>query len=597
MKNLIFVCIISIVLIQFPQNCISQNLTLNIDNTNPIGLVTKVGFSTTPDNIDNQHQDVNWADPDFQSNTRFGNFLRLTVSANLNITQQNNIKKIIDSSLAINREIVLLIPIEIHPTQLKSKLSFLNKYFSSNKLQWFELGNEPWVYYWQLGYDTFQSDTSYMRRVRQYAKVLRDSINTSAKIIIGAWEGSAADWDNPVPTGFKWAKQLIDSLYQPPITQIDAISFHLYAAKYNDSGAINYNRLLSTGKCLDTGYVSAFSFGYNSYNGLLDLLNIAIGNRNIRIICTEYTQTPDVLYTMQFRKGMGNALVFANTFCYMSRRNVGYFAFHQFGKDTYPPTPIYDGYNCINNFNYNIPISYAVKMLSKMKDSLLSYTFDGTSFNTYGSAWNTGINHLNDSTGSLDSMFNIPYFTTVTSRSRDTITFCLVNMSNIVGLVMINLDSTYNKFAVSTMNSNSFTDNNDNGNNIRPIDTVVYNRLILQPKYSIMTITATKELPINIFNLETIPEQFSLSQNFPNPFNPKTMIRFGIPLSVNNKMQKSSLIIYDVLGREVAVLIYDYIQPGNYEVLFDGSNFASGIYFYTLKTGEFVESKKMLLIK
>ncbi|HEY5534893.1 MAG TPA: T9SS type A sorting domain-containing protein [Ignavibacteria bacterium] len=570
----------------------SQVLTLSNSDSNPIGLVTKVGFSTTPDDIDNQNQDVNWADPVFQSNTRFGNFLRLTLSANLNTTQQNNLRKTIDSSLAINREIVLLVPIEINPTQLKSKLSFLNSYFSSNKIQWFELGNEPWTYYYNLGYNPFQSDTSYMRRVRQYAKVIRDSINTSAKIIIGAWEGSAADWNNPVPTGFKWTKQLIDSLYQPPITQVDAISFHLYAARYNNNGAISYNRLLSTGKSIDTGYVSAFSFGYDSYNGLIDLLSIAVGNRNIKIICTEYTQTPDVLYTVQFRKGMGNALVFANTYCYMTRRNVGYFAFHQFGKDTYPPTPIYDGYNCINNYNYNTPISNAVKMLSKMKDSLLSYTFDGNSFNTYGSAWNTGINHLNDSTGSLDSMYNIPYYTSITSRSRDTITYCLVNMSDIVGIVMINLDSTYNKFAVSTMNANSFIDNNDNGNNIKPIDTVVNVRIVLMPKYSIMTITATKGLPININDISTIPDQFFLDQNYPNPFNPTTNIKFNVA-----KLSDIKIIVYDVLGREVQTLVNESLKPGTYEAVFDASSFSSGVYFYKLITDEFVEMKKMILLK
>jgi len=111
--------------------------------------------------------------------------------------------------------------------------------------------------------------------------------------------------------------------------------------------------------------------------------------------------------------------------------------------------------------------------------------------------------------------------------------------------------------------------------------------------YFSSTCSMTKIENIN----EIIPSVFYLNQNYPNPFNPYTRIRFGIPSSVSNKLSKTSLIIYDALGREVAVLINDYIQPGNYEVLFDGSNFASGIYFYTLKTGEFVESKKMLIIK
>ncbi|HCA43679.1 MAG TPA: hypothetical protein DEP28_10565, partial [Bacteroidetes bacterium] len=80
--------------------------------------------------------------------------------------------------------------------------------------------------------------------------------------------------------------------------------------------------------------------------------------------------------------------------------------------------------------------------------------------------------------------------------------------------------------------------------------------------------------------------------NFPNPFNPSTKIRFDLPFS-----SEVSLTVYDYLGREVKQLINGIKQAGAYEIEFDASNLASGIYFYTLKTGSNITTKKMTLIK
>src|SRR4030095_6456398 len=89
-----------------------------------------------------------------------------------------------------------------------------------------------------------------------------------------------------------------------------------------------------------------------------------------------------------------------------------------------------------------------------------------------------------------------------------------------------------------------------------------------------------------------IQSQFSLSQNYPNPFNPITNIKFSIPEQGSVK-----LVIYDILGREVATLLNEVKPAGNYLIDFDGSNLASGVYFYTLKVNDFTETKKMLLVK
>ncbi|NOS85978.1 MAG: T9SS type A sorting domain-containing protein, partial [Ignavibacteria bacterium] len=98
---------------------------------------------------------------------------------------------------------------------------------------------------------------------------------------------------------------------------------------------------------------------------------------------------------------------------------------------------------------------------------------------------------------------------------------------------------------------------------------------------------------------EMIPEKYSISQNYPNPFNPVTNIKFGIPKSGLVKIT-----IFDLLGREVTNLVNEQMQPGSYTVNWDASNHPSGVYFYKLEvrqagssTGDFVESKKMVLVK
>ncbi|MGH2575623.1 MAG: T9SS type A sorting domain-containing protein, partial [Ignavibacteria bacterium] len=93
-----------------------------------------------------------------------------------------------------------------------------------------------------------------------------------------------------------------------------------------------------------------------------------------------------------------------------------------------------------------------------------------------------------------------------------------------------------------------------------------------------------------------IPNSFVLHQNYPNPFNPTTKIKFDIP-SVGTVPRTVRLIIFDILGREVAVLVNEELKPGTYEVEWDGTNFPSSVYFYRLQTGEYSESKTMMLLK
>ena len=93
------------------------------------------------------------------------------------------------------------------------------------------------------------------------------------------------------------------------------------------------------------------------------------------------------------------------------------------------------------------------------------------------------------------------------------------------------------------------------------------------------------------------PQKFILSQNYPNPFNPSTTIKYSIPNVETHGHASVQLKVYDVLGREVATLVNEQQSPGNYEVQFDASDLTSGIYFYQLRSGSFIESRKMILLR
>jgi hypothetical protein len=91
---------------------------------------------------------------------------------------------------------------------------------------------------------------------------------------------------------------------------------------------------------------------------------------------------------------------------------------------------------------------------------------------------------------------------------------------------------------------------------------------------------------------ETVPNGFELEQNYPNPFNPTTAIRYQV-----SGYRWVHLAVFDVLGREVAVLVNERKAPGQYEVRFDASGLASGVYFYRLQAGDFAQARKLVVLK
>ena len=95
----------------------------------------------------------------------------------------------------------------------------------------------------------------------------------------------------------------------------------------------------------------------------------------------------------------------------------------------------------------------------------------------------------------------------------------------------------------------------------------------------------------------SLPSEYALFQNHPNPFNPSTTIKYSIPRDVKRKTKDVKLLIYDILGREVVTLVNEKQKPGNYEITWNAVGQPSGVYFYQIQAGKYIETKKMILLR
>ncbi len=95
-----------------------------------------------------------------------------------------------------------------------------------------------------------------------------------------------------------------------------------------------------------------------------------------------------------------------------------------------------------------------------------------------------------------------------------------------------------------------------------------------------------------VIEVQNLPISFSLSQNYPNPFNPSTIIKYSVPQNGNIELE-----VFNILGQRVAELVNKEVKAGNYEVRFDASDLASGIYLYRIKAGDYIQARKMILLK
>jgi hypothetical protein len=153
-------------------------------------------------------------------------------------------------------------------------------------------------------------------------------------------------------------------------------------------------------------------------------------------------------------------------------------------------------------------------------------------------------------------------------------------------------------FVVSTNLGLSFFNRKQNLGATRVTAIMVYNNYVYvgNGDYGAVPVSLWKRPLADVIGIKPlgneVPESYRLYQNFPNPFNQTTVIRFDIA-----RAGKVKLNVFDITGREVTVLIDESLQPNKYQVVFDAENLSSGIYFYTLRSGEFIQTYKMLLLK
>lgn len=143
----------------------------------------------------------------------------------------------------------------------------------------------------------------------------------------------------------------------------------------------------------------------------------------------------------------------------------------------------------------------------------------------------------------------------------------------------------------------------DNGNNWRKVygsavnviksDNETPRNMYIGTKFGVKTFVDTLTVTsVRNDEEEILPSEYALFQNFPNPFNPSTQIKYAIPNGTNVKLK-----VFDILGKEIITLVNGYKNAGTYEVQFDASNLPSGVYLYRLETEHYSETKKLMLIK
>jgi len=229
-------------------------------------------------------------------------------------------------------------------------------------------------------------------------------------------------------------------------------------------------------------------------------------------------------------------------------------------------------------------------------DKYLFYTSGGTSMSSYYTYWvriddlldslrqtnfapylNQAIpNQSIDSTQSLN--YTIPDSTFIDDDGNNTLTYSATLSNGNPLPAWLSFDAATRTFTGT------------------PTETINLNVKVIATDTANASVSCTFAISIIVTGLENmndqVPESFNLYQNYPNPFNPSTKIRWQSSVS-----GWQSLKVYDILGKEVASLVDEFKQAGNYEIEFDASKISSGVYFYVLKTNTFCDQKKMIVMK
>lgn len=153
---------------------------------------------------------------------------------------------------------------------------------------------------------------------------------------------------------------------------------------------------------------------------------------------------------------------------------------------------------------------------------------------------------------------------------------------------MINMNNVRQILTITSIDTTSFTDNTAVNGVSYTYAVTSFDKVDNESKFA-----ATVSITVTGFADENaIPQEFALSQNFPNPFNPLTTLSFTL-----SQQHHTTLKVYDMLGREIATVVDDMLDAGTHRFNFNGSNLASGVYLYRIVSGSFNETKKMVLQK
>ena len=166
--------------------------------------------------------------------------------------------------------------------------------------------------------------------------------------------------------------------------------------------------------------------------------------------------------------------------------------------------------------------------------------------------------------------------------------FCILGLTSTAGLAQ-------NKITSSVLGSGGTT---TSGNNHRIVGTLGQNLIGVSSNANNTSSAGFWDQPTDLITSveqienDLLPTEFRLEQNYPNPFNPSTTIQFSLPKTSNVTIR-----IYDILGREVATLLDEEYQPGQYKIIFEAGQLASGLYMYRIQAGDFRETKKLMLLR
>jgi len=253
-----------------------------------------------------------------------------------------------------------------------------------------------------------------------------------------------------------------------------------------------------------------------------------------------------------------------------------------------------EAYQKESSGEYQEAIELYMELISDFKDSVYSVSSLSGLFNCHEKK-NSTVTEFSALQNFYSDIFeDTTYSETQRNLSEDFMIKSKVRQNNIEGAV-----SDYNTIYMNNMNTAKGThalinmeilsagagDNLSGGNEIE-------NLVLKQNRINDIIRSVINKKSDNLSILKKQPDKFHLSQNFPNPFNPVTKIAYSIPVSGIVTIK-----IYDITGREMKTLVNEFRNAGSFEIEFDGGGLASGVYYYTLETNIFLETRKMILIK